>query len=326
MLIYAGIDEAGYGPLLGPLCVAASVFVIEEGDATLGAPDLWRALKSAVCREGNDRRGRIAVEDSKRLKGANDAKAHPLRHLERGVLAFLAAGCDVRPADDGALAAHLGAAMPCRDEAPWYEGSNPLPLTCEREQLEIAAARLHRALAASGVRCAALSCELVDAGEFNRRYGLSRNKATVSFDSVIRLVESIWRQWPQEHPRVVIDRQGGRNHYRESLALCFPEAEITVLGETERVSRYRLERDGSCLTVSFEAESESAHLPTALASMTAKLVRELMMARFNTWFAAQCPGVRRTAGYVQDGRRWLAEVGDALEAMRIDREHLVRRA
>ncbi len=326
MLVYAGIDEAGYGPLLGPLCVAASVFVIERSDASRGAPDLWTALDGAVCRAGNDRRGRVAVDDSKRLKGANDAKGHPLRHLERGVLAFLAAGGEVLPADDGALVHQLGASPPCRDEAPWYDGVNQLPMSLEAGQIEIAAATLRRAFERAGVRCTGLLCEIVDAGEFNRRFGLSRNKATVSFDSVVQLVESIWRRWPEEHPRVVIDRQGGRSRYREALSLCFPEAEITVLGETERVSRYRLDRRGSRLTVSFEAESESAHLPTALASMTAKLVRELLMARFNRWFAAQCPGVRRTAGYVQDGRRWLAEVAPALDALRIDREHLVRRA
>ena len=30
MLIYAGIDEAGYGPMFGPLCVASSVIVLDK--------------------------------------------------------------------------------------------------------------------------------------------------------------------------------------------------------------------------------------------------------------------------------------------------------
>jgi len=33
MLVYAGIDEAGYGPMFGPFVVARSVFKIDEGFA-----------------------------------------------------------------------------------------------------------------------------------------------------------------------------------------------------------------------------------------------------------------------------------------------------
>jgi len=46
MLIYAGIDEAGYGPMLGPLCVAGSVFVLPDHDPAAGAPKLWSTLRS----------------------------------------------------------------------------------------------------------------------------------------------------------------------------------------------------------------------------------------------------------------------------------------
>lgn len=114
--------------------------------------------------------------------------------------------------------------------------------------------------------------------------------------------------------------------YREPLSLCFPDATIAVLGETERVSRYRLERQGSFLTVSFEAESEGEHLPTALASMIAKYSRELLMRRLNAWFGRHAGAVRPTAGYVQDGRRWLSEMEDVIDRLGIDRGALVRRA
>ena len=41
MLIYAGIDEAGYGPMLGPLCIGGACFRLEHADAQDGPPDLW---------------------------------------------------------------------------------------------------------------------------------------------------------------------------------------------------------------------------------------------------------------------------------------------
>jgi len=50
------------------------------------------------------------------------------------------------------------------------------------------------------------------------------------------------------------------------------------------------------------------------------------MGRFNAWFAQRGAAVRPTAGYVADGRRWLAEVGPLLNGLGIDRERLVRQA
>ena len=40
MLIYAGIDEAGLGPIFGPLVVARCVFILEEGNPLLPLPSL----------------------------------------------------------------------------------------------------------------------------------------------------------------------------------------------------------------------------------------------------------------------------------------------
>ena len=117
MLIYAGIDEAGYGPMLGPLCVGCSVFAIDDADPADGAPDLWERLEDVVCTRARDAKRRIAIADSKKLKGSNQAKAHPLRHLERGVLSFLAchpartAGGHAPPPNDETLFKAMGTSM-----------------------------------------------------------------------------------------------------------------------------------------------------------------------------------------------------------------------
>jgi hypothetical protein len=105
---------------------------------------------------------------------------------------------------------------------------------------------------------------------------------------------------------------------------------VEVLEESPEVSRYivRVVREGQARRagVMFLTESEDAHLPVALASMTAKYARELMMARFNRYFAAlaRARGVelKATAGYALDARRWLSEAGAMLTPA--DREHLVR--
>ena len=58
--------------------------------------------------------------------------------------------------------------------------------------------------------------------------------------------------------------------------------------------------------------------------MTAKLVRELHMARLNRFFRARMPELKPTAGYVQDGRRFVQEVDPVLRELDLDGERLVR--
>ena len=145
MLFYAGIDEAGYGPMLGPLCVGMSAFLVENHEEGGPPPNLWEALEEGVCSSSRDKRRRIAVADSKKLKGASKAKSHPLRHLERGVLAFLSTLNEepiLDDLDDSSLFQRLGADLPTTVSTPWYRSTTKLPLAHEPDLITIAAARL----------------------------------------------------------------------------------------------------------------------------------------------------------------------------------------
>jgi hypothetical protein len=64
----------------------------------------------------------------------------------------------------------------------------------------------------------------------------------------------------------------------------------------------------------------------ALASMTAKYVRELAMHAFNTFWSERVPGLAATAGYPVDAKRWLAEAADAVRAAGIAHDGLWRRS
>ena len=122
-LILAGIDEAGYGPLLGPLCVGLCVMRIEEWKKGDEAPDLWKVLSSAVSRDLKGcKSGKLAVADSKKIKLPNVSdgvlskrERHPVAHLERGVLAALGgmSGDAAEPIEnDDELFQKLGAVLP----------------------------------------------------------------------------------------------------------------------------------------------------------------------------------------------------------------------
>jgi ribonuclease HII len=322
MLYYAGIDEAGYGPMLGPLCIGSTLFKVKDCEPAAGAPDLWSLLDDAVCRRPTDKKRRIAIDDSKTLKGARGSRAHPLRHLERGVLAFMQAGLNTLPETDEQLLQALDAGI---TPEPWYSGEVDLPLSGEAGEHRIAAAILDRSLEAAGIELGLMRCEVIHPHQINAASRSRERKSDLNLGAALRLAESIRIAHPEDHPRVVIDRQGGRSSYREHLALAWPDARIQVLGETGRISRYRVEGPEGLLTISFEAESEQNHLPVALASMIAKLVRELHMIRLNRFFATQIPELKPTAGYVQDGRRFMQEVGGLVKSMKLDETRLVRR-
>lgn len=343
-LLYAGIDEAGYGPLLGPLCVGCAAFVVPDaaGDAAPASPGdptpppcLWKALSAAVCRTTTDRRRRIAVEDSKKLKGAKDAALHPLRHLERGVAAFASAvaGAPAEWPDDDALLAALGAhAAPPPEGDAWHDAPLPLPVGNDAAALRISGAMLRTALAKAGIEAASLSVRALDAREFNRLAARVSNKATINFMAAAGHVDRVRRlaagrgidAW------IALDRQGGRTGYLDPLRTSFPDAALAVLEESEATARYRLRWPAGgglpahAATVSFELGGEERNLPIALASMAAKFARELHMRRLNAFFARHVPGLAPTAGYVQDGRRFLEDVAPAAERLGISRESLVR--
>ncbi len=344
MLVYAGIDEAGYGPLFGPLVIGRAVFGIEPRSAspvtdesfaqpTTIAPDLWKLLAKAVCRELNDKRGRIAVNDSKKLK----TPAAGIRHMELGVLAFASqrAGADSPQTIHGWLDSMGEVTHQDLRHLPWYHADdarpwNALPLATTAGELAIARNLLSRTAHDCGIQMLDLGAAVVFEDRFNRMVAATRSKASASFTFVASHLNHIWQHHGRHSPIVAVDRQSGRTRYRELLAQCFPSAGITILDETDTLSAYRLRETAGptprCMTVQFEVNGDGLHLPIALASMISKYTRELMMTRFKAWFSEKLPHIRPTAGYGSDAKRFWIEVEPHLESLGIQRDQLRRMA
>lgn len=326
MFVYAGIDEAGYGPLFGPLVVARSVFAVPKLEASSDPPHLWQRLSKAVCRGLAGRKGRVPIADSKALK----SQAVGIKHLEIGCLSF-AGVRGVRPSCLRTWLECLG--EPCHereDLLPWYAATEARPwqaLPAANTEGEIAVARgmLMSTARRIGVEVPDLGASVVLEDVFNDLAQRTRSKAATSFTFVSRHLDAIFRQFGEHHPYVVVDRQGGRSHYREPLMLTFPDCAMTIVEESEDVSSYELSwPDGRAMRIRFQTEAEDAHMPVALASMIAKYTRELFMARFNGYFAERLPGVRPTAGYATDARRFLQEIEPRLPELEIDAGRLCR--
>ena len=77
-------------------------------------------------------------------------------------------------------------------------------------------------------------------------------------------------------------------------------------------------------TFPLRTKSDARHLPVALASITAKYVRELFLRRLNHYFQQRIPGLKATAGYPQDAARFLREIEPHLPETQ--RSALVRNA
>ncbi len=306
--------------MLGPLCIGCTAFAIDAHDSSNGVPNLWRTLSRAVCKNIRDKKHRIAIDDSKKLKGSKSATNHPLTRLERGVLSFMLSNTDL-PTTDQAFFEKLAIADP---NEPWYESTTQLPLANDPNQLRISSARLSHTFHSAGVRCEMMKCAVIDAAEFNRQIDQMHNKASVNICCIMRFIYSLWKRWPNDDLRIVVDRQGGRTRYLEILQLSFDNAQIRILQESAEESRYLLTAGNRTMKLSFLREAESEHLPVALASMIAKYVRELRMLRLNRFFQEQMPTLAPTAGYVQDARRYLAQIEPVIDRLGLERAELIR--
>ena len=336
MLIYAGIDEAGYGPMFGPLVVGRSVFAIDMQAPdrrfkpptpdvfSLGQPpvDMWKRMSRAVCRTLAERKkGRLPVNDSKKLYTPSAG----LHTLEKSVLAF-AALAGHQPTNAGEWLASVGdSAHEQIGQLLWYApgDENPwqaLPSCCDRGELAVSRAMLSSIASKAGVSLLSVGASVVFEDRFNQMASATRSKASLSFTFVARHIAGVWDEHGSLNPCVVVDRQSGRMHYRELLSQAFPQATVAILNEDEGLSVYaiRSQVDDRAMTVCFRTQAEELHLPVALASMVSKYTRELMMHRFQGWFAARLPEIAPTAGYGRDASRFWTEVQPHLAGLAID--------
>lgn len=308
-----GLDEAGLGPILGPLVVAGVALEGPEGI------DPWSALGRVVSRRRPGAH-QVQVADSKKVHQG----PHALARLERTALTFWGAWRGGLPTELGALLDEAGVDVDALRRCPWYDRLDlPLPIANPRQDVELRVHLARRALEDSGVGLRHLALVPVDVEEFNASIRATDNKSDTHFSAYARVLADLLQQAP-DGAHVVADRCGGRMHYRTRLLASFPEADVRTLSETPSISSYRIARPGGEVRVTFASEGEERAFPTALASCLAKYLREAMLRVLNGWFTERIPRLRPTAGYYVDGQRFLAEVEPFVTATGLPRERLVR--
>ncbi len=303
MTLLLGIDEAGYGPILGPLVVSG--VTMELPDSCLGQ-DLWEILRLSIARTAKGSSGRILINDSKLLH----KKSAKTNLLQRGTLAALYAIHNSIPHTIADLLTRLNCqGLDSIAEYPWYRDRlTHWPLHFDSDDIQTAGSSLRSDCRQHYLELKEVtSCPLM-AGSYNQMVHRTQNKATVLFNTACQIIHHIWTAYPEHNLQAILDKQGGRSHYREHLQRMYPDLSMKILKETDTVSSYQLSAARRFMKVHFLQKGDQKNMLIALASMTSKYLRELFMEVLNDYFLKLSPTLKPTAGYYQDGTRFLADL------------------
>lgn len=315
MTIIAGIDEAGYGPTLGPLIVAAAVFRLEEGSKE---KDLNHLVQLKADHGG------LRIGDSKQLYHSGTS----INRIETTTLGHAVLGRGVLPVRfDALLEGSINTKPEEIQDLPWYQDrllSLPLPRASHADDILSRATIQQSLLAEQGISFLDFTLIPIMVPQFNRLTKSSKSKAWTLFYAAARLIEELVRRYPDDELIIHLDRHGGRIHYGPMLQSLFPLAPFTTVQEKREESIYALHWPGrNPVHIDFRVKADAVRTPVALASVIAKTVRELFMECINQCFMETCDGLQPTAGYPEDARRFLDAVDPQLEKMG-KREQLIR--
>jgi ribonuclease HII len=337
MRLVLGVDEAGYGPNLGPFVIALSQWEIDsQFDVLQGlepfAPEFRDRAISALKADSEY----IPLGDSKKiyqpgvgLGGLDLALRFLGQESHQGVSMKVWGDADLKRVEsrlwyDPKLAQR------------WEDSFNPASSESAEDSSGKTALfqRGREKFRKLGISFGGFRMRIIDEQFFNEECHRCGNKSNVLgemslglvFSNLKRLVEAGESTW--ESVEIYCDRQGGKKRYASLLSHAigenFPEESnpwIDVLEETPHVSRYGTIVRGLPITIRFQVDGDSL-FPSAASSMAAKWVREVLMDRLNRYWHEVTGGtVRPTAGYSVDAHRFEKEITPWLISLGVIREH-----
>jgi hypothetical protein len=307
-----GIDEAGYGPNLGPLVQAAVALRLPDGD-----PAGWNTLRSVVRRAHERADRRLLIDDSKKVYTRGGLEA-----LERGVWSITGAdphslhnflwSCSEVPAWGEELCAEA-----------WFDGADSIPLHIDPGAEWVASEPVRVAIGEQWTG----DYRIVPTPRFNRMVDEYGSKGTVLGRGLVELLVSLTGAVPADGEPLVFacDKQGGRNFYASILQEAFPEGWVVAERESAEESRYRVESLPREVSITFRPRADGDSVSVALASMLCKYLREVCMRQFNRFWAEHVPGIQPTAGYPVDAKRFYAEIRPAMEKLGLTADQVWRK-
>ena len=313
MLLIA-TDEAGYGPKLGPLVIAATSWQLPE--VSMDELDgLFQPLRQPTD-IGNSV---VTIDDSKSVfqPGADNA----LAALHAAVSAC-AHWSDAGQHDvAGLIAAAARHDMTSINNTPWLQNLDGINLLEETET-----SNALKQWSAARIRCERMLARVITAKVFNEACTSGMNKADLLSESTIGLVRELVPVAGDTPTVVFCDRHGGRRYYAGVLQHVFGDGQVQVVGESKSQSVYKIFNDRYDIRIHFTVKGDT-FTPVAMSSMFAKYIRERMMDSLNEYFCQRHCGdepLKPTAGYPTDANRFLKQIEPIIEREQMDLFDLVR--
>lgn len=312
-----GTDEAGYGPNLGPLTIAGTLWSAEDEQTSL-----YRQLEATVSWDGSTAQNRLTIADSKKIHRPDD-----LSHLELPVLAILYAAWGTIPSSLMDFYKMLSGEKGCASlqQQCWLQDCQlTLPVDVNADEVCCLGDRFRRNCSEVGIHFQKVICSPVFANEFNQLLDDRTNKADLLSSNTLGIVRSlIDAASVGTMVSVHCDKHGGRSRYSALLQAFLAPEMVSVVMESSARSAYRFLYNQLDVEIQFTTNGE-AFFATAVSSMIAKYCREVVMIGWNQFWQARVPALRSTKGYPSDARRFIKEIDQERKKLGIELEAIWR--
>jgi len=279
--VYSGIDEAGLGPLFGPLAIVRTNVAVDKNLSIQDVNSMFTQSKTGVA-------------DSKMVYGEET----DMKILEAVALSgakWLSKGKVPKTASEFF---EMMGEKPSERTSEWMQGAENL-------KLPIAATEI-KDWKLEGIEPVGYNGSIIHPYELNREKERGINKANLELSHIGKLVSENPRGFKDIH--LSIDRLGGRRYYAQPLQSMMPESVVKTIEEGGKLCQYSCTNQDQHIFVEFVVAAEDYSSVVALSSCLAKYTRELHMTLFNNYWSGKFPKVSPTNGYWMDAVRWMRQL------------------
>ena len=315
-----GIDEAGYGPNLGPLVMTSVACRVPE---KLLEVDLWSVFKKVVRRHDEEADDRLLIDDSKLVYSSSEG----LLPLETGVLGTSPYWQNEATATLQTFVEWLSPSSSAHLRLePWYTGSSELPVMDPVSYFRDVSSRFRTTCAERGIFLGPVRSVVVCPLRFNEWLNHWRSKGAILGQGLAELLQfNCDLDGGDEAVHLTIDKHGGRNTYAAMLQQAMADGMVVAHCEGRLRSIYSVLGLKRTIRATFQPFADREHFCVALASMTSKYLRELLMREFNQFWRSHLPDLKPTAGYPGDSRRFFKQIRAVAKQLGIPKPALWRR-
>lgn len=312
MSFVIGMDEAGYGPNLGPLVVTATVWEVSGNPREM---TFWNEFEGIITQHPPRAVDQIQIADSKRVHDPSKG----VGPLERGVLAAWSLHRQLPQQFTGWLSELLGNVSwndwdQNRYREPWFATADlGLPQVSHSAEVQRCGQRWLARAQDVGIQLRAIRSDMVLTRRFNELTDHYASKGQALSRISLQLLKEVLPKETGVPVVVWCDKHGGRNRYDDLLEDIADGRFIRRMEEGTERSRYRIDQ----LEICFQTRAE-AHLPVAVSSMVCKYIRETSMQMFNNFWITHLPQLAETKGYPADAVRFRNEVEELRRKLQID--------